>query len=223
MAAEYTPRAARGQSNHGARTIEMSETVLHLVEHFGYAVIGLLILAEGLGVPMPGEASLVIGAALAATTGRLSIAGVIAAAAAGAIAGAAGGYGIGASVSDARLHRWAARVGLGPERFQRAQEVFRAHGARTAVFGRFITLFRVLVAVLAGASRMPFGTFMLFSSLGAVLWALTYGMLGYVFGANLPLLERVLGRTSLIVLLLVVLAAALLYLARRRATPPAAR
>ena len=131
----------------------MSETILHLVEHFGYVMVGLLILAEGLGVPMPGEASLVIGAALAATTGRLTLTGVIIAATLGAILGAAGGYRIGASLSDERLHRWAARFGFGPERLRRAQEIFRAHGIRTAILGRFVTLLRMLVAILAGASR----------------------------------------------------------------------
>lgn len=193
----------------------MSETVLHLIERFGYAVVGLLILAEGLGLPLPGEASLVIGAALAATTGKLSLAGVITAAALGAIAGAAGGYGIGSSVSDARLERWAGRLGLGAERFRRAQELFRAHGVRTALFGRFITIARMLVAVLAGASRMPFPQFIFFSSIGAVVWAVAYGTLGYVFGENLPLLERLMGRTSLVVLLLALLAGALIYLSRR--------
>jgi len=194
----------------------MSETILHLVEHFGYIVVGLLILAEGLGVPMPGEASLVIGAALAATTGRLTLAGVILAATLGAILGAAGGYGIGASVSDERLHRWAARFGFGPERLQRAQEIFRAHGIRTAILGRFVTLLRMLVAILAGASRMPFPEFILFSSLGAVVWAAFYGTLGYLFGSNLPRLEHLLGRTSLIALLAAVLVGALLYLSRRK-------
>lgn len=194
----------------------MSETVLHLVEQFGYAVVGLLILAEGLGLPLPGEASLVFGAALAATTGRLSLAGVIAAAAIGAIGGAAGGYGIGAALSDVRLERWARRFGLGGDRFRRAQELFRAHGVRTALVGRFITIARMLVAVLAGASRMSFPQFIFFSSIGAVVWAVAYGTLGFLLGENLPLLERVMGRTSLIALLLAVLAAALLYLSRRR-------
>jgi membrane protein DedA with SNARE-associated domain len=200
----------------------MSETVLHLVEHFGYIVVGLLILAEGLGLPLPGEASLVIGAALAATTGRLTLMGVIIAATLGAIGGAAGGYWIGASVSDARLHRWAARFGIDAARFQRAQELFRTHGVHTAILGRFVTLLRMLVALLAGASRMPFAKFLLFSSVGAVIWAGAYGTLGYVFGSNLPALEKAIGRTSFVVLMLIVLAAALLYVIRRKRKPAGA-
>lgn len=197
----------------------MSETVLHLVEQFGYLMVGALILAEGLGLPLPGEASLIVGAALAATTGRLTLAGVIIAATVGAIGGAAGGYWIGASVSDERLHRWAARFGIDAARFGRAQEIFRAHGVRTAILGRFVTLLRMLVAILAGASRMPFVQFLIYSSIGAVLWAGVYGTLGYVFGSNLPALERAIGRTSFIVLVIVVLAGTLLYLSRKKRSP----
>ena len=200
----------------------MSDTILHLVEHFGYAAVGLLIFAEGLGLPLPGELSLLVGAAVAASTGRLSLTGILVAASAGAILGAAGGYAIGASVSDARLLRWADRVGLGAARFRRAQEIVRAHGVRTALFGRFIAVARMLVGVLAGASRMPFPQFLLFSSVGALLWTAVYGTVGYLFGENLPLLERRLGRTSLAVLLAIVLTASLIYLARRRRAREAA-
>ena len=199
----------------------MNETVLRLIEQFGYATITILILAEGLGLPLPGEASLIIGGALAATTGRLTLEGVVFAAAAGAIAGAAGGYWIGASVSDRTLARWAARVGIGPARLERARELVRKHGARTALIGRFITLLRILVAVISGASRMPFGEFFLFSSIGAAIWAVAYGLLGYTFGDELPRLEHVLGRTTVIVTLVLVLGIAVLLTLRRhtRRTP----
>ncbi len=194
----------------------MSDTVLHLIEQFGYAIVALLILAEGVGLPLPGEAALIIGSALAATTGRLTLAGVMIAAAVGAIGGAGAGYWIGASLSDARLHRWASRFGVAPARLERAQATFREHGARTAIIGRFVTLLRMIVALLAGASRMPFGRFMLFSSIGALIWTGVYGTLGFVFGSNLPWLQHVLGRTSLIILLAVILLGALLYARHRR-------
>jgi membrane protein DedA with SNARE-associated domain len=194
----------------------MSDTLLHLVEHFGYVIVAALILAEGVGLPLPGEAALVIGSALAATTGRLTLIGVMIAAAVGAIGGAAGGYWIGASLSDARLHRWAARFGMAPARLERAQQTFRKHIVRTAILGRFVTLLRMVVALLAGASRMPFGEFMLYSSIGAVIWTGIYGTLGYVFGSNLPRLEHELGRSSVIILLAVILVGVLLYARHRR-------
>jgi len=194
----------------------MNETVLHLIDQFGYATITLLILAEGLGLPLPGEASLIIGAALAATTGRLTLVGVVIAAAAGAIAGAAGGYWIGASVRDTTLLRWASRFGVSAERFEKARTLVRKNGARAALVGRFVTILRILVAVLSGASRMPFGEFFVFSSIGAAIWAVAYGLLGYTFGDELPWLQHVLGRTTLIVTLAIILVISLTVMVRRR-------
>jgi membrane protein DedA with SNARE-associated domain len=79
----------------------------------------------------------------------------------------------------------------------------------------------MIVALLAGASRMPFGRFMLFSSIGALIWTGVYGTLGYVFGSELPWLQHMLGRTSLIILLAVILVGALLYARHRRRMEPA--
>ena len=193
----------------------MNETVLRLIEQFGYATITMLILAEGLGLPLPGEASLIIGAALAATTGRLTLVGVVIAAAAGAIAGAAGGYWIGASVRDTTLVRWAAFFGINEERFERARTLVRKHGAWSALLGRFVTVLRILIAVLAGASRMPFFEFFLFSSIGAAIWSVAYGLLGYAFGDELPRLEHILGRTTVIVTLGIILGISVYLVARR--------
>ena len=50
----------------------------HLLQHYGYGVIGLIVMLESMGAPLPGE-SLIIGAAIyCATTHRLDIAWVIA-------------------------------------------------------------------------------------------------------------------------------------------------
>src|SRR2546425_9750697 len=57
----------------------------------------------------------------------------------------------------------------------------------------YTTLFRSLrtwAAVLAGAARMPYGSFMLYNALGAVCWAVLFGALGYAFGHNLPRSEE---------------------------------
>jgi membrane protein DedA with SNARE-associated domain len=66
---------------------------------------------------------------------------------------------------------------------------------------------------------MPFAQFLFYSSIGAVIWAGVYGTLGYIFGSNLPALERAIGRTSFIVLVIVVLAGTLLYLSRKKRSP----
>ncbi len=61
----------------------------------GYAAIGLGLLLESMGLPLPGESLIVVAAIYAATTHQLDITTLVIAAAVGAICGDQIGYGIG--------------------------------------------------------------------------------------------------------------------------------
>ncbi len=65
-----------------------------LLTSYGYSLVFLLILLESAGLPLPGESLLIIAAAFA-SSGHLSIFGVIISAVLGAILGDMGGYWIG--------------------------------------------------------------------------------------------------------------------------------
>jgi undecaprenyl-diphosphatase len=62
---------------------------------------------------------------------------------------------------------------------------------------------------------MPYRSFLLYNALGGITWASLFGTLGYVFGRNLPTLERYIGQASLALALLGVLLVVLVLLSRR--------
>ena len=66
-----------------------------LIATYGAWVVGTVVGLESMGIPVPGETALLTAALFAGSTGRLSIAAVIAAAAAGAIAGDNLGFWVG--------------------------------------------------------------------------------------------------------------------------------
>jgi membrane protein DedA with SNARE-associated domain len=191
----------------------MHGTLGHLLTTYGYLFLFLIIGIESFGVPLPGETALVTAAAYAAV-GRLNIFGVIVAAAAGAIVGDNMGYWLGREGGVALIHRFGKRVGLDDEKLARAHAFFERYGARTVFIGRFVALLRSWAAVLAGVACMPYRTFTLYNALGGVAWATLFGTLGYVFGRNLPRLERYIGQASL-ALVVLVLAGAVAFLAIR--------
>jgi len=174
----------------------MHGTLGHLLTTYGYLFLFLIIGIESFGVPLPGETALVTAAAYAAS-GRLHIIGVIAAAAAGAIVGDNAGYWLGREGGVALIHRFGKRVGLDDAKLARAHAFFERYGARTVFIGRFVALLRSWAAVLAGVACMPYRTFTLYNALGGVAWSALFGTLGYVFGRNLPRLERYIGQASL--------------------------
>lgn len=185
-----------------------------LVARYGYALLVVLIGLESFGIPLPGETALITAAALAAR-GHLNIFLVVAAAAAGAIIGDNAGYWLGRKGGITLVRRFGRKVGLTETKLLRVHRFFEDHGPKTVFIGRFIALLRSWAAALAGVGEMPYGTFSLYNALGGIAWAAVFGTLGYVFGHNIPLLERYVGRFSIALVVLVV-AGALAFLWRRR-------
>src|SRR5690242_1938129 len=182
----------------------MTDTLLHLVNTYGYAGVALLVMLEGLGLPVPGETALIMAAAFAAQ-GSLSITGVVLAASLGTVAGGTGGYLIGREGGFVLLQRYGRWLRLSSGRLDAAHRYFERHGAKTVFIGRFVALLRIVVALLAGVARMPFATFTTYNALGGVCWSLVFGSVGYLFGRNLPRLERGLGRAGFVLALFVAL------------------
>jgi membrane protein DedA with SNARE-associated domain len=163
----------------------------HALATFGYLAVFVAVGLESTGIPFPGETALVAAAVYAGTGGPLSIVGVIIAAAAGAIAGDNTGYAIGHTGGYALLNRFARVLRLRPEHLAAARRYFDRHGDKTVFLGRFVAILRTWVAFLAGTNRMPWRRFLVWNALGGIVWSVGYGVLGYVLGRNLNLLERI--------------------------------
>jgi membrane protein DedA with SNARE-associated domain len=84
----------------------------HLLGHYGYAAIFVIVMLESAGIPMPGETILVSAAVYAGTGHALDIRGVIAAAAGGAILGDNVGFWVGREFGEPLLEKWGPLVGL---------------------------------------------------------------------------------------------------------------
>ena len=156
----------------------------HLLQHWGYGFIGLIVMLESMGAPLPGE-SLIIGTAIyCATTHRLDIVWVVAVAILGAIMGDNFGYLIGRSVGFRILARYGRHVGLNDQRLRLGRYLFRRHGGKAVFFGRFVAVLRTFVALLAGANRMPWSDFLVYNALGGIGWAGGYGFAAYLLGRS---------------------------------------
>lgn len=171
----------------------MGDWLHDLVKGHGTWVVAVVIFFESMGVPLPGE-SLLIGAAIyAATAGGLQIEWVVLYAAIGAIMGDNAGYLIGHSVGRRALVRWGSKVGLTDDRTRLAQFLFKRHGPKVVFFGRFTAFLRTVVALLAGAVKMPWKRFLLWNALGGIGWTCLYGFGAYVLGNQVHHLVGPLG------------------------------
>jgi membrane protein DedA with SNARE-associated domain len=194
----------------------MGHMLSHLIIHYGYAMVVVLVFAEGVGLPLPGETALITAAAFAAQHNRLSITGVVIASVIGAAGGGLGGYWIGRTGGLSVLERHGRYIGVTKARIARARKFFTEHGPKAVFAARFIAILRMFAGLLAGVTHMRFWLFFLWNALGAIAWSLLFGTLGYLFGNNLPWLEKEIGRTSLVVLGVVIVIAIFFWHRHRR-------
>jgi membrane protein DedA with SNARE-associated domain len=184
-----------------------------LIAVHGYTLVAVIVALESMGLPVPGETTLVTAAIYAGTTHQLNITLIIAAAIVGAIAGDNLGYAVGRQWGYRLLVRYSRLLRMNPRRITLGQFLFARHGGKVVFFGRFIALLRALAAVLAGINRMPWRRFLFFNASGAVVWVTSYGLAGYVLGEQI---ERVRGPLAIFGAIVAVTAAIVFFRFVRR-------
>src|SRR5215211_5510064 len=183
-----------------------------------YLVVGLIIGIESMGLPLPGETTL-IAAALLASQGDLRLEFVIGAAAAGAIVGDSIGYYIGRQAGRGLFERLGRRFHhFSEDRIVRAEKYFHRYGVWTVFFGRFVALLRIFAGPMAGMLRMPYPQFLAANAAGGITWATTIGIVAFNIGDNAA---KIFGQVSVWALVVIGLAAVAVYMfykVRRRTT-----
>ena len=188
-------------------------TLQYLVENYGYW--GVLI-----GTFLEGDIALLLGG-LFARLGYLKLSGVILAAIIGAMLGDQLFYYLGRHKGLQLLNRW-------PKAKARTERVFhhlRKNGTFIVLAYRFVYGFRIVTPLMIGASGVRRGKFTLLNALGALVWAVVIGCLGYVVGEALTAILQDVKRYEIPVLLgvlaLVGIAHLIVnYFRRRRKAPP---
>jgi undecaprenyl-diphosphatase len=77
------------------------------------------------------------------------------------------------------------KVKITEERLEKVEAFFARRGGITILIGRFLGLIRALAPFVAGASKMPFRTFLPYDIVGCGLWASTFTLLGYFSWRNI--------------------------------------
>jgi len=180
--------------------VSMAETLTNLILTHGYWMVAAIVGLESMGIPLPGETTLVTAGIYAGTTHNLNIAFVIVAAAAGAIAGDNMGFWIGRRFGYDFALRYSRVFHLTTGRIKIGRYLFQRHGGKVVFFGRFFAGLRTFAAFLAGVNWMPWARFVWFNIAGGALWASVFGLAAYTFGQQI---EDIRGPMSIIGLVVV--------------------
>ena len=175
-----------------------------IVESGGLLAVALIIFAESgilLGFFLPGD-TLLLTAGLFAGQGKLSLFWLLTLTTVAAIVGYQVGYKFGERAGPRLFHR---KNGIlfREDYIQRTAHFFEKYGPVTVVAARFIAHVRTFVSVVAGASRMNRGRYLLFNIIGAILWVNSLILLGYWLGSTIPNIDKIILPVILGVLLIV--------------------
>jgi len=165
----------------------MHNWITNFIEQFGYLSIFLLITVENVFPPIPSEIILTFGGFMSTKT-QLTLPGVILTATLGSVIGAVILYGIGRLLDVERLERiigrWGHILRVKVSDIEKADSWFKKYGYWTVFFCRMIPLIRSLISIPAGMSNMKFSLFLLFTTLGTLIWNILLVSAGAVLGES---------------------------------------
>lgn len=185
----------------------MFDWIVSTIDSWGYMGVFLLMLLEHVFPPIPSELIMPLAGYLSAT-GGMSLTLTLLAGTAGSVIGTALWYLAARAIGEPRLKHLARRYGriltLSPSDIDTAHGWFIRHGSHAVFFGRMIPAIRTLISVPAGFARMPFGKFLLLTTLGSAIWTALLTLAGYVLESQYHRVEGYIDPLSKLVLVMLV-------------------
>lgn len=158
-------------------------TIVSIVNGMGYAGIAAAMFLESSFFPFPSELVLPPAGYLA-SQGKMELWIVVLLGIVGSVLGALFNYWISLRLGRPLILRFGRYVGLTARAYDRAEDAFRRHGEISTFVGRLIPGLRQYISLPAGLARMPIPRFVLFTGLGAGIWATVLALAGYIIGNN---------------------------------------
>lgn len=161
----------------------LSAFILSTISALGYGGIVLCMAIESACIPLPSEIIMPFSGYLV-TTGRFTLWGVTLAGAVGNVLGSWVAYWAGMKFGRAAAEGLARLRLIRMEEYDRAERWLQKHGLQVAFWTRLLPIVRTFVSLPAGAARVPFWRFTLYTFLGSLLWSLALAYVGVLFREN---------------------------------------
>ena len=166
--------------------------IITQISALGYGGVVLLMAIESACIPLPSEIIMPFAGTLTATMlvngvvqpARLDLFLVGIAGAFGCLVGSIAAYWVGVRGGRPFVERYGRLVLITRHDLDLADRFFARHGQAAIFISRLLPVVRTFISLPAGISRMPFGTFCLYSFLGSLPWCLALAWIGRVMGEN---------------------------------------
>ena len=188
----------------------MTNIVFDLINQSGYLAISLLIAIENIFPPIPSEVILYF-AGFATHHSQMTVPLVIIASTIGAVLGALILYWIGYLLNEERLekifnHKLFKILGFKKGDVKKAIRWFDKYGTGAIFYGRCIPVIRSLISIPAGTAKVKLSKFLIYTTLGSLIWNTILVCLGSYMGENWQVIVTIFEEYSLIIAALILIA-----------------
>jgi len=176
-----------------AQIVNMPEPFLH---HWGYWIILIVAILEAtpfFGIFAPGQAIVIFGGVFA-KFGILDLWAVLWISSMGAIIGDYLGYAVGRKYGHNFLTKYGKYFFFKEEYYKKTKEIMHNHTGKAVIIGRFNQLTRAFAPFVAGATEVPVKKFSIYNITGGIMWAVTFVILGYIFGKSYEVASHYAGQ-----------------------------
>jgi membrane protein DedA with SNARE-associated domain len=186
----------------------MSDWIVNTMNSLGYVGIALLMFLENLFPPIPSELIMPL-AGFTVARGDMNFILAIFAGVFGTVLGAFPWYYAGRILDEQRLERWADKYGkwisVSSTDIKKANKWFDRHGGQAVFLCRLVPGVRTLISLPAGINNMALLPFVIYSTLGTILWTTFLTVAGYKLGENYAVIEKYIDPISKIAVLSIVI------------------
>ncbi|HYB26816.1 MAG TPA: DedA family protein [Solirubrobacteraceae bacterium] len=167
----------------GSVTDSLVTLATHIIRDLGLVGVSAMTLASGV-FGVPGSEPTMLFAGFNVFQRHLSMFGIVVFGVLGDMIGASIAYGIGYFGRRELVERHGNKLHVSIRKLDRAHEWFDRYGSGVIVVSRWIPFARAAFPYAAGVARMPFLRFLVFATIGSIVWITALGLLGNAVGSD---------------------------------------
>lgn len=173
------------------------QSLIGLLNHYGYIVLLVVLMLELIAFPFPGEVLMTYCGFLVHEQ-KLSWLASILIASSGVIIGITMSYFIGSKLGVTFFKRYGHYFHLGPDKLNKTSTWFNKYGNRLLLIAYFIPGVRHITGYFSGTAEISYKKFALNAYIGAFIWTATFISLGNVLGSNWEKYHRMITKYLII-------------------------
>ena len=193
------------------------QSVIGLINHYGYIILFSALVLELIAFPLPGELMMTYCGFLVYQSQMNWIISIIVATA-GVIVGITMSYFIGTKLGVKFFEKYGSYIHLGPNKIEKTSKWFKSSGNKLLILAYFIPGVRHITGYFSGITKISYKRFALNAYFGAFLWTATFISLGKVLGPNWDKFHSYISRYLIIGSIIISLIMIIIYAYRNHKT-----